>query len=103
MAAPDQDQLQQAILDSLPPDHAFIGNQSLLLEVVRTLGTVPDDAAFKAYRTRYREGIPKRSAAEEEADARKLYGVLAEIGGQELVGPGKELDPGTYFKASPGL
>ncbi len=50
MAAPDQDQLQQAILDSLPPDHAFIGNQSLLLEVVRTLGTVPDDAAFKAAR-----------------------------------------------------
>jgi len=50
MAAPDQDQLQQAILDSLPPDHAFIGNQSLLLEVVRTLGTEPDGAAFKAAR-----------------------------------------------------
>ncbi len=50
MAAPDQDQLQQAILDSLPPNHAFIGNQSLLLEVVRTLGTEPDDAAFKAAR-----------------------------------------------------
>ena len=46
----------------------------------------------------YREGIPTRPIAEEEADARTLYDVLAELGGPELVGPGKELDPGTYYK-----
>jgi NitT/TauT family transport system substrate-binding protein len=65
---------------------------------IRPLTLAPDDASFAAYRTRYREGIPKRPIAEEEADARTLYDVLAELGGPELVGPGKELDPGTYYK-----
>jgi hypothetical protein len=40
-----------------------------------------------AYRDRYREGIPRRSIADEEADARILYRVLAGDGGRELVGP----------------
>jgi NitT/TauT family transport system substrate-binding protein len=55
-----------------------------------------------AYRDRYREGIPRRSIADEEADARILYRVLAAIGGRELVGSGQELDPGTYYRAIPG-
>ena len=37
----------------------------------------------------------RRPLAEEEADARALYLVLAEIGGAELVGPARELAPGT--------
>ncbi len=65
---------------------------------IRPLTLAPDDASFAAYRKRYREGIPTRPIAEEEADARTLYKVLAELGGPELVGPGKELDPGTYYK-----
>ena len=65
---------------------------------IRPLTLAPDDASFAAYRKRYREGIPTRPIAEEEADARTLYNVLAELGGPELVGPGKELDPGTYYK-----
>jgi hypothetical protein len=40
-----------------------------------------------AYRDRYREGIPRRSIADEEIDARILYRVLAGGGGRELVGP----------------
>jgi NitT/TauT family transport system substrate-binding protein len=70
---------------------------------IRPLTQAPDDASFKAYRASYRAGIPTRSIAEEEVDARKLYGILAEIGGPELVGPGSELDPGTYYKRAPGL
>ena len=46
-----------------------------------------DPAALAIYRPRYREGIVRRPLAEEEADARGLYRVLAEIGGAELVGP----------------
>jgi NitT/TauT family transport system substrate-binding protein len=67
-------------------------------EAIRPLTQAPDEATFVAYRTRYREGIPDRPVADEEADARKLYKVLAELGGPELVGPGAELDPGTYWK-----
>lgn len=67
---------------------------------IRPLTQAPDEASFVAYRRRYREGIPTRAAAEEEADARTLYKVLAETGGAELVGPGATLDPGTYYRAA---
>jgi NitT/TauT family transport system substrate-binding protein len=30
-----------------------------------------------------------------------LYNVLAEIGGADLVGPARELDPGTFYTAGP--
>jgi NitT/TauT family transport system substrate-binding protein len=48
-------------------------------------------------RDRYREGIPSRPVAEEEADAVKLYGILSELGGDKLVGDAKEMAPGTYW------
>jgi NitT/TauT family transport system substrate-binding protein len=59
-----------------------------------------DAGALDIYRRRYIEGIPRRSLAEEEADAQALYGVLAEIGGADLVGPARQLDPGTFYRAS---
>jgi NitT/TauT family transport system substrate-binding protein len=52
------------------------------------------------YRQRYSEGIVRRPLAEEEADARALYLVLAEIGGTELVGPARELAAGTFYRSA---
>jgi NitT/TauT family transport system substrate-binding protein len=62
---------------------------------------VSDPAAIEIYRRRYLDGIPRRSVGEEAADARALYRVLAETGGADLVGPARELDPGTYYVAGP--
>ena len=56
-----------------------------------------NDAALAVYRQRYLEGVPKRTVAEEAADAAILYRRLAEIGGKELVGDAKELDPGLFY------
>lgn len=61
-----------------------------------------DPAMLKTYRDRYRDGIPRRNINDEEADARVLYRVLAEIGGRDLVGPAADLDPGTFYHAIPG-
>ena len=58
---------------------------------------VSDPAAIAIYRRRYLDGIPRRSVGEEAADARALYRVLADAGGADLVGPARELDPGTYY------
>ncbi|NOJ39246.1 ABC transporter substrate-binding protein [Bradyrhizobium australiense] len=69
---------------------------------IAPLTGAPDAATLRAYRDRYREGIPRRPIADEEADARILYRVLAEIGGHELVGPAPELDAGTFYHAIPG-
>jgi NitT/TauT family transport system substrate-binding protein len=62
------------------------------------LAGVSDAAALKILRDRYRAGIPRRPIADEEADARVLYGVLARLGGAELVGPARELAPGTFYR-----
>ena len=71
-------------------------------EKIAPLTGAPDAATLRVYRDRYREGIPRRSIADEEADARILYRVLADIGGRELVGPALELDSGTFYHAIPG-
>lgn len=55
------------------------------------------EATFEALRRRYREGIPERSAAADEADAKVLYQFLRELGGKKLVGSGTELAPGTFW------
>ena len=71
-------------------------------EKIAPLTGTTDPAVLQTYRTRYRDGIPRRSIDDEEADARVLYRVLAEIGGRDLVGPAPELDPGTFYHAGPG-
>jgi NitT/TauT family transport system substrate-binding protein len=55
--------------------------------------------ALAAYQKYYARGIPDRPIADEEADARWLFKVLAEIGGSELVGSAVSLAPGTYYKS----
>src|SRR5215467_9412472 len=65
---------------------------------VAPLAGVADAAALKILRDRYRAGIPRRPIAEEEADARVLYRVLARLGGAELVGPAPELAAGTFYR-----
>ena len=63
---------------------------------------VTDAGTLAIYRQRYSEGIPRRPVADEEADGRALYQVLAEIGGAELVGPARELDAGTFYRRAAG-
>ena len=67
-------------------------------EPLKPLMRAEDEATFEALRRRYREGIPERSVAENEADAKVLYQFLRELGGEKLVGPGAELAPGTFWK-----
>jgi NitT/TauT family transport system substrate-binding protein len=55
------------------------------------------EATFEALRRGYREGIPERSSAADEADAKVLYQFLRELGGKKLVGSGTELAPGTFW------
>jgi NitT/TauT family transport system substrate-binding protein len=67
-------------------------------EALRPLMKAGDDATFKAYRDRTREGIPRRSIAAEMQDARALFKALGSIGGKELVGPMQELDEKLYYQ-----
>ena len=53
-------------------------------------------------RDRFREGIPSRPVADEIEDAGKLYRVLAELGGEKLVGKSPVMVEGTYWADLPG-
>ena len=68
---------------------------------LRPLMQVENDAEFEAFKKFYREGIPNRSSAENEADAEILYQFLRVLGGEELFGPATDLAPGTFWKAGP--
>jgi NitT/TauT family transport system substrate-binding protein len=63
---------------------------------------VNDPGTLAIYRQRYSEGIPRRRVADEAADARGLYKILADIGGADLVGPGRELDGGSFYRRAVG-
>ena len=65
--------------------------------IARLVGAV-DQPTLQTFRKRYREGIPRRSIDDEEEDARRLFRVLSLLGGRELVGPEKELAPGTFYR-----
>jgi NitT/TauT family transport system substrate-binding protein len=56
-----------------------------------------DDAALAVYRQRYLEGVPRRTIAEEAADARVRYRRLTALGGVGLVGNAQELEPGRVY------
>ena len=63
---------------------------------------VTDARSLAILRERYSEGIPRRRIDEEAADARGLYRILADIGGADLVGPGLELDAGSFYRRAAG-
>ncbi len=61
-----------------------------------------DKPAQDIFRKRYADGVPKRSTAEEEQDARALYKILSDVGGEALVGQSRDLPPGTFWRARAG-
>jgi NitT/TauT family transport system substrate-binding protein len=67
-------------------------------ERIAPLTGVRDRSELAIYRDRYRQGIARRPIAEEEADARILYRVLARQGDADLVTPATELAPGTFYR-----
>jgi len=71
-------------------------------ERIAPLVRAGDATALKAYRDRYRQGIPRRPVEDEEADARALFRVLATQGGQSLVGGATELARGTFYRSGSG-
>lgn len=69
-------------------------------ERLRARTKAPDDRTLLALRAGFRAGIPARWGAAERADAERVFGLLAELGGKKLVGKSPELQPGTFW---PGL
>lgn len=93
--------LMTRFLDVTAKAKAILAKSDAEWDSIAPLTGAVDTATLHAYRDRYREGIPRRPIADEEADARLLYKVLADIGGRDLVGPADQLSPGTYYNPDP--
>lgn len=66
-------------------------------ERLRPLTRAEDDATLRALRQRYREGIVASWGEAERQAAAKLFAVLAELGGERLVGKARSLPDGTFW------
>ena len=64
---------------------------------VRARLRATDEATFEAYRRYYLAGAQMRAVAEEAADARALFKAIADLGGPELTGGAKDLDPAAFY------
>jgi len=99
-AARQQEVLMRFLDVSMKAKDILASSDAEWERIAPSVGTA-DPAILTLYRDHYRAGIPRRPIEQEEADARTLYGVLAELGGSALVGSGKELAPGTFYRARP--
>jgi NitT/TauT family transport system substrate-binding protein len=66
-------------------------------ERLRALTRAEDDATLDALKRRYREGIVRSWGDREREAAGQLYAVLAELGGEDLVGSSPVLVDGTFW------
>ncbi len=64
---------------------------------LRPLMKAKDEATFLTLRDRYREGIPKAWGASQQADAGRIFDLLAKLGGKKLVGRADSLQDGTFW------
>lgn len=76
---------------------ALLASSDTEWERLRPLMQAEDDATFKALRDGFRAGIPVHWGEAERADAAKLFDIMAELGGAELVGKSTVLQPGTFW------
>ena len=88
--------------DMLAKAHAALESDPQAWAPIRARLGAKDDAAFEIYRRRYLEGAPKRSVADEAADSRALYKAIADVGGAELTGGAKDLDPAAFYDPAKG-
>lgn len=71
-----------------------------LWESLRAQTRAEDDATLLALRDGYRAGIPTVDDARAETAARGVFGILAELGGAELVGTASALPAGTFWRGA---
>ncbi|MBC9178883.1 ABC transporter substrate-binding protein [Pseudoroseomonas ludipueritiae] len=77
---------------------AILREEDAEWQALRPQMQASSEAMFLRLRDRFRAGIPRRPVAAEEADAARLYAVMAELGGTKLVGHATTLPPGSFYR-----
>lgn len=77
--------------------------KSLLLESddewlkLQPLMGATDEDTFLTLRDEFRRGVPRSWGDTERADAKRLFSIMADLGGPALVGQSQEIQPGTFW------
>lgn len=66
-------------------------------ERLRPMMKAEDEATFRALRSGFRRGIPEHWGETERASAKRAFALMAELGGEELVGDSHALQAGTFW------
>ncbi len=74
-----------------------LATQTTIWNDLRPLMQADDDASFDVLKKNFIAGIPNRPIAQEQADAARLYTVLAQLGGEKLIGKATALPAGLYW------
>jgi|KNS12BottometaT_FD_k123_209682_1 NitT/TauT family transport system substrate-binding protein len=61
------------------------------------MNVTDNPSLFETYMTNYRAGIVSSFDADDQARARQAFSILSELGGEALMGPNPELEPGTFW------
>ena len=75
----------------------MLESDALWSGMLRPLTQAEDEATLAALRAGYRAGVPRRFGEAEIASSAKVFAILAEIGGHQLVGNSETLTPGTFW------
>ena len=75
-------------------------SDALWEEFLRPMTKAENDATLIALRDGYRQGIPTQFGATEIEAAKQVFAILAELGGEQLIGNSQTLDDGTFWEAS---
>lgn len=87
---------------ALAEARAELGRSDTEWERLRPLMRAPDQTTFEALRDGWRAGIPGPMDETAVTDASRLFAVLAELGGNQLVGKSESLSPGTFWGVDGG-
>jgi NitT/TauT family transport system substrate-binding protein len=77
---------------------AIMASSDAEWERLKPLMRAEDNATFLALKAGYRNGIPTCAEADYEASVASVFKILAQTGGEKLVGRSKVLTEGTFWR-----